>query len=238
MVVKQLFRSDVGEGPPSKLLAVVETHDPQGEPVSFSGEVSLMVMTADADKPLRLKRWDFYPADAAAAWQESHLGAGLHLELPLGKTRLSAEPLELWVRIVHDDGHKLLAQLPFERDALPVLEVETGAQQLQPEQNAGSNDSAEAELVEVPGTNNQNTDQSGWRSSTQRTDMDAGSYSSTATQSKGWTAQRTAGSLERSAAQADRSTTNNGPVWTAGRDVPAARSTSADGSEAQWMPFR
>ena len=88
IVVTHLFRNEPGDESPSSLLAVVEAIDANDEPVEVDGEVSLMVMTADAKKPLRLKRWDFDPEDAASAWQSSHLGDGLHLELPLGETEL------------------------------------------------------------------------------------------------------------------------------------------------------
>jgi len=98
---------------PTSLLTVIEARDANDEPVDLDGKISLMIMTTDSVSPERLKRWDFSAEETASAWQSSPLGDGLHLELPLEETVASEEPLELWVRLVGEDGHKLLAQLPL-----------------------------------------------------------------------------------------------------------------------------
>ena len=187
--IVQLFRSEPGDGPPNTLLAVVEARTAKDQPVEFAGEVSLMVMTGEAGKPQRLKRWDFDPEDAASAWQSSHLGDGLHLELPLGETELPAIPLELWVRIVSPDGRKLLSQLPFQQQQLAALETETGAQELL----ADEGDSATEEVL-VVAENSVETEQAkqptGWKAASKWADMDSQGQPSQVKKTSGWIAGR------------------------------------------------
>ena len=125
LVVTQLFRSGGELAAPSSLLIVVEARDAYDEPVDLNGEVSLMVMTADAHSPQRLHRWDFTREETSTAWQSSELGDGLHMELPLAETLLPSKSLEIWVRLVTQDGRKLLTQLPFETRELVAIDAET-----------------------------------------------------------------------------------------------------------------
>lgn len=125
IVIQQVFRDTASGAEQSaatepaasrlgSLLAVVEIWDESDEPIEADGTVSLMVMSADgAGGQRRLQRWDFTAEEAAAAWQSSQLGDGLHLELPLDGRPLPDEPLELWVRLVTADGQKFLTKLPF-----------------------------------------------------------------------------------------------------------------------------
>ena len=243
-VVTHLFRNQPGDESPSSLLAVVEALDANDEPVEVDGEVSLMVMTADAKKPFRLKRWDFVPEDAAAAWQSSHLGDGLHLELPLGETELPAAPLELWVRIVNADGSKLLTQLPFERQLLAALEVETGARELAPargkiaqQQSQRSARQSEGRLLTaeepVP-----DEGASGWKPSHEHSDLVAGGSASTTANPSGWTAQPPGGRFPDLAPVVEQPAVGRQPVWTAGRVDTTPLGTSRRGSQPEWSPFR
>lgn len=235
VVIAHLFRSEAGKAPPSTLLAVVEALNRDNEPIEFPGEVSLMVMAGDSEKPQRLKRWDFEPEDAAVAWQSSHLGDGLHLELPLGETKLPDVPLELWVRIVGEDGHKLLAQLPFNRDRLTALEAETGARELVAE-DASDDDQSLASakpLSEAP-----SDQQTGWRASTELDSIIAEGYASTSQKTGGWTAQPEGGRFPEAVPATTQSTTSSsgvGPAWTAGRSAVAP---GLIGSSPDWSPQR
>ncbi|QDS97512.1 hypothetical protein [Adhaeretor mobilis] len=112
------------------LLVVVEALTDVNEPVDAVGELSVMVLTAAENSPSgeqqRFQRWDFTADEAAAAWQSTSLGDGLHLELPISRGQLPSEPLELWVRLVREDGSKLLTKLPFRQPELATLaEVES-----------------------------------------------------------------------------------------------------------------
>jgi hypothetical protein len=105
------------------LLAVVEVLSDSREPVEAEGEVSLMVMAADAPGSLqRIERWDFTAAEASSSWQSTLLGDGLHLQLPLAVESLPAGPLQLWARLVTPDGEKMLTQLVFDVASLGTLD--------------------------------------------------------------------------------------------------------------------
>ena len=213
LVIKQLFRNDE-PGVPQSLLAVVEAHNAKGQPLDFTGEVSLMVAKENGDRPLRIKRWDFYPRDVSTAWQSSELGDGLHLELPLEDTQLPAGPLQLWVRLVDVRGGKLLSQRSFQSRRLTGLEVETGAKQLQPEEEPLIEDD-EVQEETTPNVPKPEV-KSRWRSSTQRTGLDSQGYASTVKKTSGWTSQPTGGRFPHSTNDRQQSSPGE-PIWTAGR---------------------
>lgn len=244
LVVTHLFHNEPAADSTGSLLAVVEALDTRDEPVEVDGEVSLMVMTADAEKPLRLKRWDFTAEDAASAWQSSHLGDGLHLELPLEETELPNAPLELWVRVVNADGSKLLTQLPFERESLAALEPDTGVRELA---QAGGNrlvqqeadpskQEAEGRLLsaEEPVADDDDP-QAGWKPSFARSEM---ATSGASAKSGGWTAQPPGGRFPALHSAESQSAGNREPVWTAGRVDTKPLGTARRGSQPGWSPFR
>jgi hypothetical protein len=119
--VRRLFRERSKDGDSlGSLLVVVEGVNATDEPADVIGAASLMVMARDENGALRrVDRWDFTAEETAAAWQSSHLGDGLHLELPLTEEALPEGELELWARVVDDDGAKLLtsAEDPFRFEA-------------------------------------------------------------------------------------------------------------------------
>jgi hypothetical protein len=81
-----------------------------------------MIMARDDSGAMRrIERWDFTPEETAAAWQSSQLGDGLHLELPLTRSKLPEGELELWARVVGADGRKLLTQVPLEPTQLASM---------------------------------------------------------------------------------------------------------------------
>lgn len=114
LIITHVFRDSAGDEPPGSLLSVIEARDGKNEPADFNGKVSLMVRTSDPESPRRIKRWDFTEEETRQAWQSSHLGDGLHLELPLESTPIPDEPCELWIRLETLDGNKLLAQTPID----------------------------------------------------------------------------------------------------------------------------
>jgi hypothetical protein len=87
-----------------------------GRPAAYAGEVSLMVLaTSETGPPNNLARWDFSPGETALAAGVD--GASphtlqFHLELPPGTP--VGQPVQLWVRLKTDIGHKLLANVPLD----------------------------------------------------------------------------------------------------------------------------
>jgi hypothetical protein len=126
--IRKIFTQPAAdEGSPGSLLVVVEAVNATDEPVDAVGAASIMVMTRDeSGKPQKVERWDFSAEETAAAWQSSHLGDGLHLELPLTKPELPEGELELWARVAADDGAKLLTSTddPFRFDAAKLASLE------------------------------------------------------------------------------------------------------------------
>ncbi len=124
LVIRRLFvepASDDGEAPAS-LLVVVEAINATDEPVDADGEISLMVMTGESQDSLqRVERWDFTTDETQAAWQSSHLGDGLHLQLPLAHPQLPEGPLQLFAKLVSPGGGKLLASASFQAQELTSM---------------------------------------------------------------------------------------------------------------------
>ena len=218
VVISRLFRNEQNDAPLQTILAVIETHSSDGIPVEFLGKVSLMVMTDAEEKPQRLMRWDFNIEDAAMAWQSSHLGEGLHLELPLGETELPDIPLELWVRIIDPNGKKLLSQRAFHRQELVALEAETGAQELlvvgEKEDQPVANDQSDV------GKHPEHS--FGWRAASEWNDIDSQELTSTVNKASGWSAQPASGrkaivSNSKTTSKSSSTTKGSKPVWTASR---------------------
>ncbi|MCG8449646.1 MAG: hypothetical protein MI725_08710, partial [Pirellulales bacterium] len=215
LVVSRLFRG-AGEGAhPTSLLTVVEARDAYNEPVDLDGEVSLMVMTADANSPQRLHRWDFTREETLDAWQSSELGDGLHLELPLKETRLPPKRLELWVRMVAQDGRKLLTQVPFESRNLVAIEDASNSEQM----------SADSEVNALrPLAADQEKEKPRWRASMQRSHAFTENYATTAPGARRWSAQPPGGRLQQHPAPTVNPTPTSQPP--------------ASGSSPQWVPYR
>jgi hypothetical protein len=130
--VRQLFRDQPAEegDSPQRLLAVIEAVDAEGNAVPAKGAASVMVMVRDETGARKaLDRWDFTAEEAAAAWQQSPLGNGLHVELPLERGELPAGELELWARVMPAEGEKLLTPgaHPFEVVQLVTVEDASAA---------------------------------------------------------------------------------------------------------------
>jgi len=218
LVITQVLRSAGGNAAPTSLLTVVEARDADEEPIDFDGKVSLMIMTLDGDAPRRLKRWDFTPEETFSAWQSSHLGDGLHLELPLDQLALPEGPLELWARLITADGRKLLTQLPFQRDQLATLEVAAEDEDLAAREAPRARKLPAADEQAAAATPR-------WRPATQP--FDAEGFASTKRPSQRWIAQPSGGRMPQAPAVVARRpasgpssrlpTTKKKPVWTSGR---------------------
>jgi hypothetical protein len=124
IAIQQVLSQDDEITGERSLLVVLEAHSERKEPVDADGEVSLMVMAADAPGSLRpIKRWDFTDTQARNAWQSTSLGDGLHLQLPLEEADLTDGALQLWARMVTPRGEKLLTKIPLEMSGLQPLDL-------------------------------------------------------------------------------------------------------------------
>jgi hypothetical protein len=176
------------EGGSASLLVVVEAINAKDEPVEAHGKASIMVMGRDKSGALRrVDRWDFTAEETAAAWQTSRLGDGFHLQLPLGEAALPEEPLELWARLVDEEGGKLLTRLPFE--AATLVAIQEAASEVETAETAVAvveSEPAEAAAVEpLPAPQ--------WRASAEpaATGPRAEGFASTlGSQGSGWTTRR------------------------------------------------
>jgi hypothetical protein len=126
--IRRVFGEPSAEEPTvlGRMMVVVEALNATNEPTDVPGEISLMVLARDEAGELKwIDRWDFTAEETAAAWQSSHLGDGLHLELPLDRRALPAGELQLWARLVDAEGQRLLASTPF--DAAKLTSIEDAA---------------------------------------------------------------------------------------------------------------
>ncbi len=223
IVITEIFRSNNSEEPASTLLTIVEARDASNEPAELDGMVSLMVMSGDETSRQRLKRWDFSEEETLAAWQSSQLGDGLHLELPLGNSPLPNEPIELWVRLMTNDGRKLLARLPFHQSKLATLGEEP--KPFDPE--AAERALAEAtplkpladpsQAVAASEPKKQANPKAQWRASSQAARL-ATDSNSTSRSTLGWKSQSTS---RENMSQVQRAVSTEQPtqkaVWTSGQ---------------------
>ncbi len=230
---------DTGKAP--SLLVVVEALNATDEPVDANGEISLMVMAGEDQASLqRIDRWDFTAEETVASWQSSPLGDGLHLELPLNKAELPAGPIELWARIVRDDGTKLLARVPFAVDQLTSLE----AAEAEPGEDTAPAQVHEVEPPTIVAATAETADAgaspdpepiSQWRASSQplQTGRVEGFASTTDAQGGGWTSQPAGGRAPLPTTPRVAAGQGGKPRWQQGSATPSA---TANGEN--WTPFR
>jgi hypothetical protein len=91
-----------------RLVVNVEPLDSSGDLMAFNGTLSLMMLALDGDdEPQSLARWDFTAKEVREAVENAIAPAmRFYLELP-AQAKLTP-PTELWVRLVPQDGDKLL----------------------------------------------------------------------------------------------------------------------------------
>jgi hypothetical protein len=106
-----VFENEAGGGP--RLQVDVGPLSRELRPTRFVGSLSLMILekTTGHGSPRSMARWDFTAADAQAVLDEmpQRQSMRFHLELP-PDTAINGET-ELWVRLVPDDGEKLLGHV-------------------------------------------------------------------------------------------------------------------------------
>jgi hypothetical protein len=236
--IRRVFsQSEEDDESPGSLLVVVEAVNATDEPVDAVGAASLMIMARDESGMLkRIERWDFTAEETAAAWQSSHLGDGLHLELPLTESKLPEGKLELWGRVVSDDGAKLLtaAEAPycFEADKLASMA------DAPPEAVLASTDDVHSEAADAaPAADAMETagvsksTKPNWRASTIRLEKDRveGFATTAANNAAGWTTKPIGSAAPRVASASGKSgsptwkrssraaTTESRPEWSAER---------------------
>jgi hypothetical protein len=105
------------EGEP-RILVDVAPLSAAGRGVVFHGSLSLMILTpSDAGPPRSLARWDYSPEQAQAAKEESPDRYAMRFRLQLPNDLPIERPAELWVRLIREDGTKVLAKAPLSLDA-------------------------------------------------------------------------------------------------------------------------
>jgi hypothetical protein len=241
--IRRVFAEPAEDGKsPGSLLVVVEALNATDEPVDAIGAASLMIMVQDTPGSLkRIERWDFTAEETAAAWQSSNLGDGLHLELPLAKGELPEGELELWARVVNEDGGKLLTPpdqaYRFEANQLASMADAADESMLASTDDApAAPESAEplpdraAPPVETVA---EATPAAQWRSSTVNTASTVATATKSATggKSSGWTS-RPIDAKEHRIATAPATGTGR-PAWKRSATAQTAKESSAD-----WTPFR
>ena len=239
LVISHVLRDTLGKESPLSLLTVVEARDAQDEPVDLEGEISLMVMAGNKDKPKRLKRWDFTQEEAAAAWQTSQFGDGLHLELPMEGTQLTEPNLELWVRLVGPNGTKLLSQVQFDPAELLAIDSTEAYGELQHSNEAWT---TSPEILAERGPQKLSGSPAGlpetqprWRASMERSDSPARGFSTTDDSKGSWTSQPPGGRLlVRPPAVAVRRSGKTGRPTSAN---PEDQSVLPAG-HSDWVPYR
>lgn len=137
---------DEADGP--RVLLDVEPVTGHGKPTEFAGRLSILVLDPAAPaKQQQLARWDFDAEEIAAMAVEVGRDGALEFPLQLPAESPGDRALELWVRLIGDDGAKILGRTTFDvgrpcRFASAEIEAE------EPSEQAAQ--SASAEVLVVP----------------------------------------------------------------------------------------
>lgn len=186
LAIRHVLRGDAGaDGDTQNLFVVVELLDDAGRPVAAAEQTSIMILREDAPGSLQaVERWDFTADEAAAAWQSSTLGDGLHFELPLRGAELPDGPLQVWARTLPAEGEKLLTQITVEAAAAPTLDEALAA--------ALPADAVLPPAAESAAEPRQTAATSGgdWRQTTEPVGPIVEGFATTAGQASGWTSGR------------------------------------------------
>jgi hypothetical protein len=241
--IRKIFTQPAAdETSPGSLLVVVEAVNATDEPVDAVGAASIMVMTRDgAGKPQKDERWDFTAEETAAAWQSSHLGDGLHLELPLTKPELPEGELELWARVAADDGAKLLtsADDPFRFEAAKLASLSDASTEsaLASTEQVEPTPLEESQSTNVPKTDEQpngkatvaETPRPQWRTSSVRLNENRveGFATTAGNKPASWTTKPIEGAPRVAAAPAK----SNSPTWKRSTRAAATESVPAWSAE-------
>jgi hypothetical protein len=97
-----------GDGP--HVLVDVKPELASGQPIEYRGRLSLMVIDPNGARPnSRLARWDFTPDELDQALVNEADGPLLEFPLQMPTGVPTDRPVELWVRLLPEDGDKVLA---------------------------------------------------------------------------------------------------------------------------------
>lgn len=172
-----------------RVLLNVEPVDADGKCVAFHGSVSVLVLDAAApEKQRQLARWDFSPDDLAEVAGEAANGSYvLPLQLPIESPK--NRPLELWVRLLPEDGEKLLGRTTMDLSRsgrFASAKVRPAAKRSnQPHRHIAQEASAELPVAVAPRSRltilDANVEQSGWQTAKPGEVVGRPSSSSTAT---------------------------------------------------------
>jgi hypothetical protein len=100
---------DQENGP--RVLVEVEPVDDEGQLADFRGRLSRMVLDPAArEKEQPLARWDFEPKDLGQLAKRAKHGTMFEFPLQLPADAPSDRPLELWARLLPEDGEKVLGR--------------------------------------------------------------------------------------------------------------------------------
>ena len=110
VVLRGEVRLDDKESGP-RVLVEVEPVDDEGRLAEFRGSLSLLVLDPSArEKEQQLARWDFQPEDLQSLAKRAKIGSAFEFPLQLPADAPTNRPLELWVRLMPEDGEKLLGR--------------------------------------------------------------------------------------------------------------------------------
>lgn len=114
------------------LVVFIEPRNTRREIVEMAGDVSIVALDpALQGDAARVARWDFTSSEAASRLRRTAAGSGLHFQLAWPGRAPRNAALKLFVRLITDDGRKLVAELPIDlRAEGPAQQAWTG--QLQP----------------------------------------------------------------------------------------------------------
>jgi len=86
-----------------------------GRSTSFAGPVSLMILEpTENGPPKNIARWDYATAEAKSATDNAPDRHAMRFRMELPADTAVDRPAELWVRLVHENGVKLLANVPLD----------------------------------------------------------------------------------------------------------------------------
>jgi hypothetical protein len=138
---------DLESGP--RVLVKVEPVDDQGRLADYRGRLSLLVLDPAArEKEQQLARWDFEPNDLPQLTERAKHGTLFEFPLQLAADSPTDRPLELWVRLLPEDGEKVLGRTTMDLSRAGLF-ASIGEKPV--EKRTSSVRVASAELVAEPG---------------------------------------------------------------------------------------
>jgi hypothetical protein len=104
----EVVENDSGGGP--RLIVEIEPFDINKLPATFAGSLSLMLLAPGGDGGREnLARWDFAPKEVQAALADAADDGKIRFHLELAPDMPITESTQLWVRLLPQNGDKLLA---------------------------------------------------------------------------------------------------------------------------------